>query len=79
MAAPYIRVRDNTTGHEFDVPETSILLKRGAVTHVKPKLYPPARYPRPTKYHLNLAARPGVQESPDLRGGDDTSPDTTEE
>lgn len=52
----FIRVKDPDTRHEFDVDEDSVLLRRGLVEHVKPKLYPPARYPRRPKYHLNLAA-----------------------
>lgn len=53
----YIRVRDKGTRHEFDVQEDSILLARGTVEQVKPKLYPPSRYQRPAKHHITLAAR----------------------
>lgn len=54
--ALYVRVRDPQTKHEFDVREDSPLLRRGVVERIKPRLYPPAKRPRPTKYHLNLAA-----------------------
>lgn len=80
MAAPFIRVRDNSTGHEFDVREDSKLLARGVVTHVKPKHYPPSRYPRPPKYRTDLAGRPAGKEAPTpSAGGDHTSPDITED
>ena len=77
MAARFVRVRDKATRHEFDVREDSILLSRGFVEHVKPKLYPPSRYPRPPKYRLTVpttgrqTATDGVAEV--------SSTDTTEE
>lgn len=76
MSAPFIRVKDPTTGHEFDVREDSTMLAGGQVQHVKPKQFPPSRYPRPTKYRKTLptsvleAATDGVAEAPT---------DTTEE
>src|SRR5690606_40461428 len=51
----HVRVKAPNTGHEFDVPEDSILLNRGLVRRVKEKAYPPARYPRRPKHHLKLA------------------------
>lgn len=80
MAALFVRVKDPSTGHEYDVPETSTLLRRGMVRRVKPHIYPPSRYRRPAKHYLSLASRPAVQEAPaPLVGGDQQSPDTTEE
>jgi len=76
--ALFIRVKSNSTGHEFDVREDSILLARGAVAHVKPKLYPPSRYPRPPKYRRVLPGRPASEQAPTLPGGDNQSPDLVE-
>ena len=78
MAARFIRVRDKDTRHEFDVREDSILLARGAVEHVKPKQYPPSRYPRPPKYRIDLPSRPAGGQAPTPTGGDNTSPDPVE-
>jgi len=78
VAAPYVRVKSYRTGHEFDVREDSHLLRDGHVKHVKPVMYPPSRYPRPTKYNTNLAGRPAAQEAPAPSGGDQTSPDPVE-
>lgn len=76
----YVRVRDKSTGHEFDVSETSSLLARGVVERVKSDRYPTARHPRPAKHRKNLRGRPAEQEAPTLSvGGDDTSPDLPEE
>lgn len=52
----FVRVKSPGTGHEFDVPEDSILLRRGLVVRVKPGRYPLSRYRRRPKHHLNLAA-----------------------
>lgn len=80
MAALFVRVKDLSTGHEFDVPETSAMLRRGLVRRVKPHMYPPSRYRRPAKHYLSLADRPVAQEAPaPFAGGDQQSPDTTEE
>lgn len=57
----YIRVKDPATGHEFDVPENSVLLRKGLVRRVRKDHYPPATVRRATKYHpKKLAARPGL-------------------
>lgn len=70
----YVRVKAPQTGHEFDVPEDSILLRRGLVRRVKESFYPPVRYPRRTKHHLKLA--PARARNVAASAGDDT---TTEE
>lgn len=47
----FIRVKDPSTGHEFDVPETSPLLACGVVQQVKRgDKWPPSALPRPPKY-----------------------------
>lgn len=51
----YVRVKDPSTGHEFDVLEDSVLLRRDLVKRVKEKAYPPVRYPRRPKHHIKLA------------------------
>lgn len=53
----FVRVKDRDTGYEFDVPETSLLLRRGAVVRVKPVLYPPSRTQRAPKHHVSLAGQ----------------------
>src|SRR5690606_42031485 len=70
----HVRVKAPNTGHEFDVPEDSILLNRGLVRRVKEKVYPPARYPRRPKHHLKLA--PARARNVAASAGDET---TTEE
>ena len=59
MRPRFIRVKDPDTGHEFDVREDSILLRRELVRHIKPKLYPPSEIARPPKHHLTLSGRSG--------------------
>ena len=68
----YVRVKDSSTGHEFDVPEDSILLRRGHVTEVKSKRYPPSPVPRPAKHRpAKLASRPaGAEPTPDRGAAD---------
>jgi hypothetical protein len=51
----WIRVKDPSTGHEFDVQENSPLLAKGLVEHIKPKLYPPSPIRRAPKHHKPLA------------------------
>lgn len=70
----YVRVKAPDTGHEFDVPEDSILLNRGLVRRVKESFYPPVRYPRRPKHHLKLA--PVRARNVAASAGDET---TTEE
>lgn len=53
----YVRVKDPSTGHEFDVPESSALLRKGLVKQVKSDRFPPSPYRRPAKHHLKLAGQ----------------------
>lgn len=64
----FIRVKDPSTGHEFDVRDDSILLRRGVVQQVKPKLYPPSPVARPPKYHLDLAGQSVTQDTAEQQG-----------
>lgn len=52
----YVRVKDNGTGHEFDVPEGDPLIGNG-LDLVKSDRYPPAHQMRPPKYHVDLAGQ----------------------
>lgn len=67
----YVRAKDPDTGHEFDVRQDSLLLTQGRVAQVKPRLYPPARYRRPAKHHLDLAGQSVTQNT-------DASTETTD-
>lgn len=74
----YVRVKDPSTGHEFDVLETSILLRRGAVKRIKADRYPPCTQPRRTKYSVKLAGQSAVQNrdaSPEASSEANTSED----
>lgn len=62
--ALFVRVKDPVTGHEFDVREDSILLRRELVKRIKPAQYPPSRTRRRAKHHLDLAARRPVSQDP---------------
>lgn len=53
----YVRVKDPSTGHEFDVLESSVLLRKELVKPVKSNRYPPSPYRRPAKHHLKLAGQ----------------------
>lgn len=59
----YIRVKDESTGHEFDVREDSLLLRRERVKPVKAKEYPPSRVARLPKHHIKLAGRTASRET----------------
>lgn len=61
----FVRVKDPSTGHEFDVPESSSLLKRGVVKRVKSDLYPPSPYPRRAKHHIDLAPKRAAKVAPE--------------
>ena len=64
----FVRVKDPATGHEFDVHEDSILLRRELVVQVKPKLYPPSPIRRAPKHHLDLAGQSATQETDEQQG-----------
>lgn len=64
----YIRVKDPETGHEFDVLEGSILLRRDLVRPVKEKRYPPSPIRRAPKHHIDLAGQSATQETAEQQG-----------
>lgn len=56
MSTPvYVRVKDESTGHEFDVRQDSPLLAAGRVKRVKDDRYPPSTVQRRPKHHIDLA------------------------
>lgn len=59
----FVRVKDPSTGHEFDVREDSFLLQRGLVKPVKEKRYQPSPVRRRAKFHVDLAA--SVRQTPE--------------
>lgn len=62
----FVRVKDKTTKHQFDVPETDPRIGK-AFELVNSDRYPRARTPRPPKHHVpNVSARPArpVEQSP---------------
>lgn len=48
----FVRVKDPTTKHEFDVPESDWRLKAGIFTRIKEDRYPPAHSPRRAKHYI---------------------------
>ncbi|GMA26199.1 hypothetical protein GCM10025864_39580 [Luteimicrobium album] len=57
----FVRVRDPSTGHQFDVPETDRRIGVSLALLDRPH-FPPSRYPRPPKHHLNLAGQSASRE-----------------
>lgn len=52
----YIRVKDPSTKHEFDLPEEHPWITSGEVTPVKSDRFPPSAQERPAKFYLNPPA-----------------------
>lgn len=63
----YVRVKDPDTKHEFDVPETSYLLRRGLVARIKEERFPPSPVPRRPKHYIKPAGR-SAPRSPEPEG-----------
>ena len=51
----FIRVKDNDSGHEFDVQEGDWRIEAGHLTPVKSDTYPPSPTPRLPKYNVGPA------------------------
>ncbi len=68
----WIRVKDPSTKHEFDVLETSPLLRKELVKPVKSDRYPPSPVPRRRKYHTDRAGQSATRST-------DVSPGTPAE
>lgn len=60
----FVRVKDPSTGHEFDVPETDWRLKQSRFTRVKQDRYPPVDRPRRAKHHIPRKKAAVAVESP---------------
>lgn len=52
----FVRVKDKTTRHEFDVPETDWRIEAGLFIRVKGNRFPPVSRPRQPKHYLHLPA-----------------------
>jgi hypothetical protein len=78
MALPlFVRVKDVDTKHEYDVRETSVLIRDGKVDVVKSDRYPPSPYPRPAKHHVaakKLAKAPASRQTPEPSGDGTPNP-----
>lgn len=59
----YVRVKDPSTGHEYDLRESSPLVTKGVVERIKDDRYPPSPVPRRPKHHLNLAGHAASRET----------------
>lgn len=75
----FIRVKDPSTGHEFDLPEGHPHIGP-LVKPVKSDRYPPSPFPRRAKFHKSPADLAGPADSPakaeEQDTGDAASPDT---
>jgi len=49
----FVRVKDSTSGHEFDVHESDWRIKDGSLVPVKSDRYPPTHAPRLPKYNVS--------------------------
>jgi hypothetical protein len=58
----FVRVRDRSTGDEYDVLETSVRDTDHEL--VKSEEYPPAPYPRPPKQRTDKAGNPAPKPTP---------------
>lgn len=63
----FIRVKDPSTGHEFDLPEDHPLITNGEVTPVRDaKRWPPSHVLRPPKHNIprKTSAAAGEDQAP---------------
>lgn len=51
---PFVRVKDKSTGHQFDVPESDTRIGK-SVELVDQKHWPPSRYARRPKHNVAKA------------------------
>lgn len=58
----FVRVRDNDTKHQFDVPEGDPRIGV-CLALLGRKDWPASRYPRPPKHHVKLAGRTASREA----------------
>jgi hypothetical protein len=50
----FVRVRDKTTRHEFDVPEDDWRIAEEIFVLIKSDRFPPVDRPRPPKHHTPI-------------------------
>lgn len=67
----FVRVKDKTTGHEFDVPEGDGRI--GVSLEALPKKGTAAMQRRP-KYHIKLAGRTASRETPSTPAAEASTP-----
>lgn len=69
----FVRVKDSSTGHQFDVPEKDPRIGK-AFTLLNSDRFPRARSPRPPKHYVPaLTAKPVEQESSDTSPASESS------
>lgn len=59
----FVRVKDKSTGHQFDVPEADPRIGK-TFNLVNSDRYPRARNPRPPKHHVPARPAPAVEQGP---------------
>lgn len=75
----FIRVKDKSTGHEFDVPESDPRIGK-AFKPLSKNHYPPSAVARRPKHHTGRAPAPvttepsGVAEEPEKENENDADP-----
>ena len=55
----FVRVKDKSTGHEFDVPESDPRIGK-SLTALSKKDYPPSTVARRPKHHVDLKSKQSV-------------------
>ena len=58
MSVTYIRVKDKTTGHRFDVSDQDPRIREGLFIPLNRADYPPSTVPRPMKPRLHHIQKP---------------------
>lgn len=61
----FVRVKDKSTGHEFDVPESDPRIGE-AFSLVSKSHYPPSRAIRPPKHNIGRKPRPNNTKPSDV-------------
>lgn len=70
----YIRVKDPTSGHQFDRPEDDPLIKDGTLLPLNSKRWPPADQARPPLFNVSP-----TKAAPTDSGTQPETPETTTE
>jgi len=59
----FVRVKDSTSGHEFDVPASDWRIAEGSLVPVKSDRFPAWHAPRPPKFNVQPIRAPKKEES----------------